>query len=228
MTSRILFILGAGVSVSSGIPTYRGEGGLYQNDEMMNLMTPKSFRKDPHSIWKLLDQLHGDHKEIGISYRLLEKIIREHPESYVVTQNIDGFIDRINVHKKRVWEIHGQVRKMRCERCDKVYPTNFHDYTCSCGQICRPNVVLFGESINEYRYIELIKIIKTKPFDYVVIIGTTLTFWYLEKLVMTNKTRGCVNIININPQSLEVMWKYDQWSMTSDEGLEKLYRILTE
>lgn len=226
--TKLLFILGAGASVSSGLPTYRGPDGIYPNNEAEGLMTPWNMRKDLPSFWKSVSSiLDTKHIPISRTYQLLGKIASTYEDTIIITQNIDGLIHNVGISENRIWEIHGNNRNMRCETCKLVHPINLPEPIClQCDRYCRPDVVLFTENIDEKRCHQMNASIKRYRPDYVIIIGSTLLFPYINHFILAAKSRGCQNVININPNGICSSLKMDHWKMSSDDGLAKLCAIL--
>ena len=194
-----LFILGAGASVDSGLPTYRGINGLYNNSfdyyEQMLTKTTNS-----NKLWEILEPLFNqiyNTKDIGETYKLLETLINnKYPNSMIATQNIDGFAKNICVP---LVELHGNYSKIKCLDCDI-----FIDYVP--GHICNqcgkhntiPNIVLFEDNIDVNYITQIYNFMKLNKPKYVFIIGTTLQFKYLQDIICKAKMYGS-ECIHINP-----------------------------
>ena len=195
---RLAFLLGAGASVDSGLPTYRGLGGLYNQGDIQpeKLLTPSSFRHDPQRVWEFLLPLYHKYKEIkpGPTYQQLDKLTKKYP-SFILTQNVDGFIKDLIAHSV---ELHGNMQYAHCPSCGYKEQVVSEPPKCTkCDKLMKPNIVLFGESLN-HRDIELAsKFIKSRP-TYFIIVGTGLHFPYLRNLVNRAKHRGA-KVIHINP-----------------------------
>ncbi|MDP2304159.1 MAG: NAD-dependent deacylase [Ignavibacteria bacterium] len=149
LSKRIVFFTGAGISAESGIPTFRGEEGIWKKFRPEELANFNAFMRNPTLVWEW--------------YQYRRKIVREttpNPGHYaivefenyfdvtVVTQNVD------NLHKragsKLVYELHGNIEKNYCIRCKKRYdfiefPENQGAPICECGGNIRPDIVWFGE-----------------------------------------------------------------------------------
>jgi NAD-dependent deacetylase len=145
-------LTGAGISVESGIPSCRGAPGLWAKYDPMEYATLHAFMKSPRKVWEMLSEMLsvcGDAApnpaHAGLSS--LEKMgfVRA-----VITQNVDGLHQAAG--SRRVIEYHGNMEELICVYCWKRYPTR-ERWTpgtaplCDCGEILKPNVVLFGEPI---------------------------------------------------------------------------------
>jgi NAD-dependent deacetylase len=202
---RVLFITGAGMSADSGLPTYRGLGGLYNDGEtedglsIEDALSGECLAHRPEITWKYLAQIERNCRgaEPNEAHRVIAAL-EQHGEVVVLTQNIDGL--HVKAGSSGVIEIHGTLAERYCAHCSAeadpgdlaVPPRCTH-----CGKIVRPKVVLFGEMLPgaalERLYAEL-----TQGFDMVFIIGTTAVFPYIAEPVM-QAIRAGIPTVEINP-----------------------------
>ncbi len=149
---RPLALTGAGISVESGIPDFRGDHGLWRRFEPEQYATLEVFRREPHKAWEMYralgEVLQG--KQPNPAHRALARLEREGRLQAVITQNIDGLHQLAG--SRRVVEVHGEYRHLQCLRCGRMRPLREEDYAppavpaChDCGAPLKPNVVLFGE-----------------------------------------------------------------------------------
>jgi NAD-dependent deacetylase len=146
-----LALTGAGISVESGIPDFRGAGGLWAKYDPAEYATIHAFRNDPAKVWKMLremdtlvQQAKPNKAHIGLGD--LERMGFLH---CVITQNVD------NLHQAggstHVIEYHGNSSTLSCLRCGKKFPAKERRGEiaprCACGMILKPDVVFFGEPI---------------------------------------------------------------------------------
>ncbi|SNW61921.1 Sir2 (NAD-dependent deacetylase) [Orpheovirus IHUMI-LCC2] len=193
----MFFILGAGASKDSGLPTYRGNGGIYNeiSDIESKLHIRNLYNDNLKDVWTFLHPLYQNIKDNkpGKTYQLIKELGDKYPNSFILTQNIDGYADSTGLP---VVEIHGSYKTMTCIKCYTCMNTNENDPTCLCESICRPNITLFGEILDKRKVQEVYNNIKFK--DYIVIVGTTLEFPYLRTFIGKAKSRGA-KVIHINP-----------------------------
>ncbi|MCH8053703.1 MAG: NAD-dependent deacylase [Planctomycetes bacterium] len=143
---------GAGVSAESGVPTFRGQGGLWQGRRAEDVATPQAFQRDPEGVWefynyrreKLLDcKPNAGHTAIAD----LEAVFDDWT---LITQNVDGLHRQAG--SKNIVELHGNIWTTRCTACCQEFD-HFGDKlsrrpTCDdCGGLLRPGVVWFGEML---------------------------------------------------------------------------------
>ena len=202
---RLLFITGAGISADSGLPTYRGVGGLYNNEatedglEIEDALSGDCLLTHPEITWKYLLQIQQNCQAVvpNAAHRAIAALETSH-EVVVLTQNIDGL--HTQAGSSRVIEIHGNQAVRYCMRCHA--PADADDRTlpprCAhCGGVVRPGVVLFGESLPEAALIALQEELD-QGFDLIFVIGTTAVFPYIAAPVMQAVRQG-IPTVEINP-----------------------------
>jgi NAD-dependent deacetylase len=210
---RILIITGAGLSADSGLPTYRGVGGLYngQTDDGVPIemaLSGPMLRRDPALCWKYIAELGKAclGAEPNAAHYAIAQLQRMKPECWVLTQNVDGYHRAAGSPPERLIEIHGQLSPLFCQSCAAEDPElSAHlqrplPPLCGvCGGVLRPPVVLFQELLPE-RALETLHEEMAKGFDVVLSIGTTASFPYIHEPVF--RTRVCGGFtaqINLTP-----------------------------
>ena len=201
---RVLFITGAGVSAGSGLPTYRGVGGLY-NDGLTSdglsieeALSGECFAVRPDITWKYLAQIERNcHGVSPNAAHLAIAALEKRCEVVVLTQNIDGL--HMRAGSSNVIEIHGSLDQRFCPQClaeadasDSAVPPRCN----ACGGIVRPQVVLFGEMLPETAINRLYEELD-RGFDMVFIVGTTAVFPYIAEPVR-QAARGGIPTAEIN------------------------------
>jgi NAD-dependent deacetylase len=202
------------MSADSGLPTYRGIGGLYEDqhvDEGVPIEVALSgpmFRSRPEVTWKYIKQIEAACRGAGPNdgHRALAALERHLDRVWVLTQNVDGLHSAAG--SKNIIPIHGDVHDLHCTRCS--WEERVEDYadlpelpTCpSCSAIIRPRVVLFEEMLPD-RAVEALQRELARGFDLVIIIGTTAVFPYIAGPVFQASWRG-VPTVEINPGRSEV------------------------
>lgn len=153
-SSPIAVLTGAGVSAESGVPTFRGEGGLWKQFRAEDLATPEAFERDPKLVWEWYDWRRGLMAKVepNPGHKVLALWEQFFPEFVLITQNIDGLHARAG--SRKIIELHGNIWKTRCTGDGRVWdntevPLGTIPPRChSCGAILRPHVVWFGESLD--------------------------------------------------------------------------------
>lgn len=210
----LLFVTGAGLSADSGLPTYRGIGGLYNDDDVESglpieeLLSGRQFRANPSRTWKYLAEVGkaGIGKSPNRGHKVIAEMERHFPRVWVLTQNVDGFHRAAG--SQNVIDIHGDLKFLRCTACD--HSCEAGDYTrlslppaCEkCAAVLRPNVVLFGESLPPQAVATLQREMRT-GFDVVFSVGTTSVFPYIAGPVIDAHRRRKASV-EINPGDTDV------------------------
>lgn len=205
----LLFITGAGISADSGLPTYRGIGGLYEQDltaeglAIEEALSGPVFAARPDITWKYLAQIEANCRgaQPNAAHRAIAALERRHPGSLVFTQNVDGLHRAAG--SRALIEIHGSLHRLRCTECDRS--REVPDYAglalppaCpTCGGLLRPDVVLFGEELPLAPLLRLEEAVE-RGFDLVFSIGTTSVFPYISGPVFWAHQAG-VPTVEINP-----------------------------
>jgi NAD-dependent deacetylase len=216
---RLLFITGAGISADSGLPTYRGIGGLYNGrltEEDIPIETALSGQMlalDPAMTWKYIAQIERACR--GASYNDAHRIIAELQSHFddvcVLTQNVDGF--HRTAGSRNLIEIHGDIHDLSCTACD--YRCSVPDYATleipppcpRCGAFLRPDVVLFGEYLPTDA-VERLYAALERGFDMVFSVGTTSVFPYIAAPVTEAACQG-IPTVEINPSETVVSHRVD-------------------
>lgn len=147
---RIVFFSGAGISAESGIPTFRGEEGIWNKMRPEELANFNAFMKNPDLVWEWYQHRRQimESKHPNAAHFAITEIEKYYPSVIVVTQNVDNLHRRAgNTH---IYELHGNIEKNYCVRCGQRYDyVRFEErrthQECQCGGIIRPDVVWFGE-----------------------------------------------------------------------------------
>ncbi len=211
----VLFITGAGISADSGLPTYRGIGGLYDDGKaaaegyrIEELLSGEMMRRRPDLTWRHLLTIeqacrgatfNRGHEVIAALENAIDRV-------WTLTQNVDGF-HRL-AGSRKVIEIHGNLHHLVCPRCG--HREAVADYSAlglpphcpRCDAIVRPDVVLFGEALPRAA-LETLWHESDRGFDLVFSIGTSSLFPYIVEPVLQALDRG-IPTVEINPGRTEV------------------------
>lgn len=151
---RVAILTGAGISAESGIPTFRGPGGLWESHRAEDLATPEAFARDPELVWRWYEwrrgivrdaQPNAAHRALA---RLADGLAFTGGRATLITQNVDGLHARAG--SRDVLELHGNIFRARCSRGHKADVFGaFAEIppSCSCGAMLRPDIVWFGEAL---------------------------------------------------------------------------------
>lgn len=220
---RVLLITGAGVSADSGLPTYRGVGGLYDSgttDEGVPIevaLSGEMLEARPEVCWKYMLQIERAVRGAAPNraHEVIAALQERDAHTLLLTQNVDGLHRRAG--SERMIEIHGNLQRLVCTACD--WSAQVDDFLAlepelgtpeapevprcpKCGAMIRPEVVLFGEMLPRAALVELDRELR-QGFDAVVSIGTTSAFPYIAAPVML-AARSRKPTVEINPGRTEV------------------------
>jgi NAD-dependent deacetylase len=235
----ILFITGAGISAESGIPTYRGIGGLYNVDTtedgvaIEEALSASMLAENPALTWKYLAQigLAVQGARHNRAHEVIAEIERAFHRVWTLTQNVDGF--HRDAGSKNLIEAHGNMHSLSCTKCsyavilDQFEAIETPPKCPRCGALVRPNVVLFGELIDgpgiEHLQTEL-----EMGFDVVFSIGTTSVFPYIQAPIYMAKSGGKVTV-EINPSETSVSHVVDyRLAMPAGLALGEIWKRYNE
>lgn len=235
----ILFITGAGISADSGLPTYRGVGGLYEDqatEEGVSIEEALSgwmFARRPDITWKYLWQIgaacHG--VRFNRAHEIIALLQQRKPNTWVLTQNIDG------LHRAagtvNLIEVHGHAFDLYCTHCSAEFSASelISNYEVKpelppkcpkCGGLIRPAVVLFGERLPTPAVRGLVEL-SSMPLDLVLAVGTSSSFPYIIGPVVEASNRG-VPTVEINPVTTHIsdIVTY-QVRLPAAEAMEKIW-----
>lgn len=237
--SSILFVTGAGISAESGLPTYRGIGGLYDVDTTEEglpievLLSGSMMSIDPAVSWKYIREIEQACRGARFSkaHQVLAEMEERFDRFWILTQNVDSL--HSDAGNDNVIEIHGNLRRLKCVSCS--YRENVENFEhlpevpeCQeCGGLIRPDVVLFGELLPREE-VDLLQVELARGFDAVFTVGTSSVFPYIKDPVHLARTSGALTV-EINPGKTEVSEVVDfKLSMTSEEALTAIWNLFLE
>lgn len=212
--NRVLFITGAGISADSGLPTYRGIGGLYRDGfvagglPVEEALSGQMLLREPAVTWGYIQQIEQAcrGKTFNIAHQVIADLQQRHEAVWVLTQNVDGYHQAAG--SRNVIEIHGNLHNLHCTCCN--YEERVRDYrhlrippACPvCKSLVRPRVVMFGEMLPAEEVTTLEAQLQ-EGFDLIFSIGTSSVFPYISGPI-EQAVRYGIPTVEINPESTEV------------------------
>lgn len=180
---HVVFFSGAGVSTGSGIPDFRSQDGLYNMQYDLppeEIISHHYFEENPAEFYRFYKNkmLYLDAKP-NIVHTYIASLEAKHKSLGVVTQNIDGLHQLAGSQK--VYELHGSVHRNYCESCHKYFDATYIKNSpgipkCDvCGDIIKPDVVLYEEGLSEYVLNGAIAAIQSA--DVLIVLGTSLVVY---------------------------------------------------
>ncbi|EBF5181776.1 NAD-dependent protein deacylase [Listeria monocytogenes] len=170
---RIVFLTGAGVSVSSGIPDYRSKNGLYAGMSSPEYMLSHTcLVREPEKFYQFVTEnmYYPDAEPNAIHTKMAE--IEAEKDVTIITQNIDGLHEKAG--SKKVVNFHGSLYHCYCQKCGMSVTAQEYlksDIHSGCGGVIRPDVVLYEEAISESAIDQSLAAIRQA--DLIVIVGTS-------------------------------------------------------
>lgn len=201
-TQRIAVLTGAGISAESGIPTFRGEEGLWKTYRAEELATLSAFIRDPGLVWEWYDWRRGiiGSKDFNPGHEVLAGWEKLFPTFHVITQNIDGFHQKAGSFN--ILELHGNIWKLRCTEEGTVIEEHSTPLAeipprCpNCGALLRPHVVWFGESLDASILQRAFAL--SSSCEVMFVVGTSAVVQPAASLPLSASESGAI-VVEINP-----------------------------
>jgi NAD-dependent deacetylase len=230
-STKVVIFTGAGVSVESGIPTFRGPDGLWKKYRAEDLATMEAFRANPKLVWEWYDSRRRNMLEVepNSGHRAIASFNRFFQDFTLVTQNIDGLHDRAG--HGNVLKLHGDIWEVKCISCgfarmDYTVPMAPLPPRCTCGGLLRVGVVWFGEMLPAGIYEEALG--KTKACDLFFSIGTSAVVYPAAYLPQAAKEHGAYVVeVNVEPSAM-AGYADEFFRGKSGEVLPKLEEFLSQ
>lgn len=202
----VAVLTGAGVSAESGIPTFRGPGGLWRNFRPEELATPGAFARDPRLVWEWYDWRRAivARAEPNAGHHALAELERRAPEFCLITQNVDGLHERAG--SGHVIRLHGSLWELRCMGCgreerNEQVPLAELPPRCACGGLLRPGVVWFSEALPA-KALEA-AFAAARRADVFLALGTSSVVYPAAALPRIALEQGA-RVIEVNPEPTEL------------------------
>jgi NAD-dependent deacetylase len=198
----VTVMTGAGVSAASGVPTFRGPGGLWRSFRPEQLATAEAFRRDPRLVWEWYDWRRQQIAEArpNAAHVALAALEARGSEFLLATQNVDGLHARAG--SRKMVELHGSLWRLRCMDCrkeveDRRAPLPLLPPCCVCGGRQRPGVVWFGEGLGQevlYRAFAA-----AKQAEVVLVVGTSSVVYPAAAIPEAARAAGAF-VVEVNPE----------------------------
>jgi NAD-dependent deacetylase len=205
--ARITVLTGAGVSAASGVPTFRGAGGLWNNFKPETLATPQAFARDPRLVWEWYDWRRQAIAQCqpNAAHRVLAAWSQRFRNFTLISQNVDGLHERAG--SENVVRLHGSIWEVQCWRQCSGSPRRWHDGTVPypeipprcphCGDLIRPGVVWFGEALDP----EIVdRADQAADCDVFITVGTSAIVYPAAGFIDVARRRGAYTV-EINPEA---------------------------
>ncbi|MGB9700203.1 MAG: SIR2 family NAD-dependent protein deacylase [Thermodesulfobacteriota bacterium] len=212
-SQRTVALTGAGISVESGIPDFRGAGGLWEKYDPREYATIEAFLKNPQKVWAMLLEVGSllEKSRPNQAHLALAKLEELGYLKAIITQNID------NLHQaagsKRVIEFHGNGQEFICLDCRKKYSRQEINFDilpprCRCYGLIKPNIVFFGEPI-PWEALQEARV-EAGSCDLMLVIGTSAVVSPACDLPVMAKLAGAT-VVEVNLEPTPLTGRISHW-----------------
>ncbi len=220
-SKKIVALTGAGISVESGIPDFRGPSGLWEKFDPMEYATIEAFTANPEKVWAMLREMGElvENSKPNSAHLVLARLEQMGLLSSIVTQNID------NLHQaagsRRVIEFHGNSKRLVCMICKRSYDRQEVKYEplpprCVCHGVLKPDVVFFGEPIPWGALMEARE--EAGSCELMLVIGTSAVVSPASDLPVMAKRAGAT-IVEVNVEETQLTRYTSHWLLKGSASL---------
>ena len=203
--TSVFVLTGSGISAESGLPTFRGVGGLWRTHRVEELASPQGFADDPVLVWTWYNERKAAHAHArpNAGHTALAHLERLFGDFTLATQNVDSL--HLRAGSSNVLELHGDLREARCTGCDdrRALAENglpLSQIEHACGGRLRPNIVWFGEPLPAaiWRAAQA----AAARADVILVVGTSAVVYPAAALATSYNRRAFV--AEINPEATPI------------------------
>jgi NAD-dependent deacetylase len=203
--TSIFVLTGSGISAESGLPTFRGVGGLWRTHRVEELASPEGFARDPRLVWTWYNERRAAHERAqpNAGHQALAAMERRIGDFTLATQNVDSL--HLRAGSSNVLELHGKLREARCTNCDQRRPIEadglpLDEVEHACGGRWRPDIVWFGESLPPAIWREAER--AAARADVILVVGTSAVVYPAAALATSYNAKAYV--AEINPEATAI------------------------
>jgi len=226
-SKKVYIVSGAGLSAESGIKTFRGSDGMWENYSIEEVCSTSGWERDRRKVTNFYNDRRAEleHKKPNHAHQVLAKLKKKYPNNvFMLTQNIDNLLEQAGC--KEVIHLHGTLTDLRCERCNLVFDIGYKqqgDTVCpNCSSsVVRHNVVMFGEPAPEYVYLNSLY----NEADMLVVIGTSgqvIDTAYMAQLVDYSILNNLDIDVNHDQYFTKLFYK------PATESIDEIYKLIDE
>ena len=206
--NSVFVLTGSGVSAESGLPTFRGVGGLWRSHRVEELASPEGFARDPQLVWTWYNERLAAHwrAEPNAGHRALVDLERRFRGFTLATQNVDSLHRRAG--SQNLFELHGHLRSARCTHCDARRPLDagglpMNEIEHACGGRLRPDIVWFGEALPQLAWRRSAE--AAQKADVILVVGTSAVVYPAAALAQSSRAF----VAEINPDDTAISASVD-------------------
>jgi NAD-dependent deacetylase len=210
--AKSIFVLtGSGISAESGLPTFRGAGGLWRTHRVEELASPEGFSADPRLVWGWYNERNAAHRRAQPSagHYALATLETRYRDFTLATQNVDSLHFRAG--SQNVLELHGSLRVARCTHCEERLSLDatglpLHLIDHACGGRMRPDIVWFGEALPARAWNPAAA--AAARADVILVVGTSALVYPAAALATRYASEGAY-VAEINPEETAISERVD-------------------
>lgn len=221
----MLALTGSGISAESGLPTFRGVGGLWRTHRVEELASPAGFAADPELVWTWYNERNAAHRKAqpNAGHYALASLEERIPNFVLATQNVDSL--HLRAGSRNVAELHGALRTARCSRCGERRSIDssglpLREIAHACGGNMRPDIVWFGEPLPEEPWRRAAE--AAERADVILVVGTSAVVY--PAAALATHYAGSAFVAEINPEDTAISDRVDY--VLRGRAAEALPRIL--
>ncbi|HLX25933.1 MAG TPA: NAD-dependent deacylase [Candidatus Cybelea sp.] len=206
----VLALTGSGISAESGLPTFRGVGGLWRTHRVEELASPEGFARDPVLVWTWYNERNAAHRRANpnAGHYALAKLETHVSDFTLATQNVDSLHLRAGTHN--LVELHGNLREARCDRCNERRSLDasglpIEEIAHACGGRMRPDIVWFGESLPRAAWEKAEA--AAERAEVILVIGTSAVVY--PAAALATHYNGRAYVAEINPEETAISERVD-------------------
>jgi NAD-dependent deacetylase len=197
--SSVLVLTGSGISAESGLPTFRGVGGLWRTHRVEELASPEGFARDPRLVWTWYNERNSAHRRAqpNAGHYAIAALEDRYADFTLATQNVDSL--HLRAGSRNLLELHGALRTARCTGCDAREAIDsrglpFDRIEHECGGRMRPDIVWFGEPLPERAWSQARA--AASRADVILVVGTSAVVYPAAALATYGSERTYVAEVN--------------------------------
>lgn len=200
----VMVLTGSGISAESGLPTFRGVGGLWRTHRVEELASPEGFARDPVLVWTWYNERKAAHRRAqpNAGHYAIAELERQFSDFSLCTQNVDSL--HLIAGSRNVLELHGNMREARCSWCGKRRSIEnglpLDEIEHECGGRFRPDIVWFGEPLPEEAWARAVG--ASERADVILVVGTSAVV-YPAAALATHYSRQAY-VAEINPEETAI------------------------
>ena len=206
----VLLLTGSGISAESGLPTFRGVGGLWRTHRVEELVSPAGFARDPRLVWTWYNERNAAHRKAqpNAGHFAIAELETLLPDVTLATQNVDSL--HLRAGSRRIAELHGALRTARCTGCAERRPLDsaglpLDEIEHACGGRWRPDIVWFGEPLPREAWTRAAE--AAARADVILVVGTSAVVY--PAAALATQYAGDAYIAEVNPEATAISERVD-------------------